>query len=181
MAAPRGCSPACPAPVERSPARPDSTALLAYTSGTTGHPKAVPLTHRQLITSIRSAMAAWRWRDDDVLAHALPLFHQHGLGGLHAVLIAGGTARLRSRFTAASLAGTVHQHGASVLFAVPTMYQAMLNELGAPAGPMLASVRLAVCGSAPLSSSLAERLVPLLGQLPLVRYGLTETGLNVSH
>src|SRR5215469_13266481 len=147
----REVPPARPAPVERSPARPDSTALLAYTSGTTGRPK------------------------------ALPLFHQHGLGGLHAVLIAGGTARLRSRFTAAGLAGAVRQHRASVLFAVPTMYQAMLNELGAPAGPMLASVRLAVCGSAPLSSSLAERLVPLLGQLPLVRYGLTETGLNVSH
>src|SRR5215467_6746376 len=173
--------PARPAPVERSPARPDSTALLAYTSGTTGRPKAVPLTQRQLITSIRSAMAAWRWRDDDVLAHALPLFHQHGLGGLHAVLIAGGTARLRSRFTAATLAGTVRHYRASVLFAVPTMYQALLNELGAPAGPMLASVRLAVCGSAPLGPSLAERLIPLLGQLPLVRYGLTETGLNVSH
>ena len=173
--------PARPASVDGSPARPDSTALLAYTSGTTGRPKAVPLTHRQLITSIRSAMAAWRWRDDDVLAHALPLFHQHGLGGLHAVLIAGGTARLRSRFTAPSLAETVRQHRASVLFAVPTMYQTLLRELGAPAGPLLASVRLAVCGSAPLSPSLAERLVPLLGQLPLVRYGLTETGLDVSH
>jgi acyl-CoA synthetase (AMP-forming)/AMP-acid ligase II len=173
--------PARPAAIEQSPARPDSTALLAYTSGTTGHSKAVPLTHRRLLTSIRPAMAAWRWRDDDVLAHALPLFHQHGLGGLHAVLIAGGTARLRSRFTAASLAETVRQHRASVLFAVPTMYHALLDELGAPERPVFPSVRLAVCGSAPLSPSLAERLVPLLGQLPLVRYGLTETGLNVSH
>ena len=124
--------PARPASSSISPARPGSTALLAYTSGTTGRAKAVPLTHRQLITSIRSAMAAWRWRDEDVLAHALPLFHQHGLGGLHAVLIAGGTARLRSRFTAASLAETVRQHRASVLFAVPTMYQALLGNWGRP-------------------------------------------------
>jgi malonyl-CoA/methylmalonyl-CoA synthetase len=126
-------------------------------------------------------MAAWRWGEEDVLAHALPLFHQHGLGGLHAVLVAGGTARLRSRFTAAGLAETVRQHRASVLFAVPTMYRALLEELGPPQRPLLASVRLAVCGSAPLSPLLAERLAPLLGQPPLVRYGLTETGLNVSH
>jgi acyl-CoA synthetase (AMP-forming)/AMP-acid ligase II len=163
------------------PGRPDAVALLAYTSGTTGRPKAVPLTHRQLLTSIRSAMTAWRWDEDDVLAHALPLFHQHGLGGMHAVLIAGGTARLRSRFTAAGLAETIGQHRASVLLAVPTMYQALLDELGPGGRPLLASLRLAVCGSAPLSPLLAERLAPLLGQPPLVRYGLTETGLGVSH
>ena len=64
--------------------RPDDTALLAYTSGTTGKPKAVPLTHRALLISIRVAMASWGWREDDVLAHALPLFHQHGLSGVHA-------------------------------------------------------------------------------------------------
>jgi acyl-CoA synthetase (AMP-forming)/AMP-acid ligase II len=164
-----------------APVRPGSVALLAYTSGTTGRPKAVPLTHRQLLLSIRPAMAAWRWHEDDVLAHALPLFHQHGLGGLHAVLIAGGTARLASRFTAAGLAETVRRHRASVLFAVPTMYHALLDELGTPGRPPLASVRLAVCGSAPLSPLLAERLPVLLGHPPLVRYGLTETGLNVSH
>jgi acyl-CoA synthetase (AMP-forming)/AMP-acid ligase II len=168
-------------PGGRIQASPDATALLAYTSGTTGAPRAVPLSHRQLLTSIRSAMAAWRWREDDVLAHALPLFHQHGLGGLHAVLVAGGTARIRSRFTAAGLAETVRQHHASVLFAVPTMYQALLDELGAPERPPLASLRLAVCGSAPLSPLLAERLTAVLGRPPLVRYGLTETGLNVSH
>ena len=82
---------------------PEDTALLAYTSGTTGRPKGVPLTHRQLTTSIRSAMAAWRWSPDDVLAHALPLYHQHGLGGVHAALIAGGTAHIRSRFSPADL------------------------------------------------------------------------------
>ena len=73
-------------------------ALLAYTSGTTGRPKGVPLTHRQLAVSIRAAMAAWRWTAGDVLVHALPLFHQHGLGGVHATLVAGSTAHIRSRF-----------------------------------------------------------------------------------
>ena len=64
---------------DRGPAA--RTALLAHTSGTTGRPRGVPLTHRQLAVSIRAAMAAWRWQADDVLVHALPLYHQHGLGG----------------------------------------------------------------------------------------------------
>jgi acyl-CoA synthetase (AMP-forming)/AMP-acid ligase II len=168
-----------PGPAAQIRASPDGTALLAYTSGTTGHPKAVPLTHRQLLTSIRVAMAAWGWREDDVLAHALPLFHQHGLSGVHAVLIAGGTAHIAARFTAAGLAGTLRRHRASVLFAVPTMYQALVDG-GPRHGRLLAGVRLAVCGSAPLSAQLAERLASELGRAPLVRYGLTETGLDVS-
>jgi len=159
---------------------PGDTALLAYTSGTTGRPKAVPLTHRQLLTSIRVAMAAWDWREDDVLAHALPLFHQHGLSGVHAVLAAGGTAHIRSRFTPADLADTVRRHRASVLFAVPTMYQALVDD-GPRRRGLLAGARLAVCGSAPLTAELAKRLATELGRTPLVRYGLTETGLNVSH
>jgi acyl-CoA synthetase (AMP-forming)/AMP-acid ligase II len=159
--------------------RPQDAALLAYTSGTTGRPKGVPLTHRQLAASINSAMAAWRWSGDDVLVHALPLYHQHGLGGLHAALIAGGTVHIRSRFTAADLAQTIDATRPSVLFAVPTIYQALVNA-EVPAA-RLRALRLAVCGSAPLSPVLAERLPRLLGRLPLVRYGTTESGLNVSN
>jgi acyl-CoA synthetase (AMP-forming)/AMP-acid ligase II len=202
---------------QRIRARPEDTALLAYTSGTTGRPKGVPLTHRQLVTSIRAAMAAWRWSADDVLVHALPLYHQHGLGGVHATLIAGATAHVHSRFTPAAIGGPLRAGRASVLFGVPTMYQALLGAAteaggvgapggGAPAstaagagavgapgggvpaggmdpggGPVLPGLRLAVCGSAPLSPDLAERLPAVLGRLPLVRYGTTETGLNVSN
>ena len=159
--------------------RPQDIALLAYTSGTTGTPKGVPLTHRQLAASITSAMAAWRWSGDDMLVHALPLYHQHGLGGLHAALIAGGTVHIRSKFSAADLVQTICDTRASVLFAVPTIYQALVNA-GVPADG-LRDLRLAVCGSAPLSPELAERLPRLLGRLPLVRYGTTESGLNVSN
>ena len=163
----------------RSMPRPQDIALLAYTSGTTGTPKGVPLTHRQLAASITSAMAAWRWSADDALVHALPLYHQHGLGGLHAALIAGGPVHIRSKFTPADLAQTIDVTRASVLFAVPTIYQALVNA-EEPAG-RLRALRLAVCGSAPLSPALAERLPRLLGRLPLVRYGTTESGLNVSN
>ena len=166
-------------PAAGSMPRPQDVALLAYTSGTTGTPKGVPLTHRQLAASITSAMAAWRWSGDDVLVHALPLYHQHGLGGLHAALIAGGTVHIRSKFTAADLVQTIDATRASALFAVPTIYQALMNA-EVPAG-RLRALRLAVCGSAPLSPVLAERLPRLLGRLPLVRYGTTESGLNVSN
>jgi acyl-CoA synthetase (AMP-forming)/AMP-acid ligase II len=161
-------------------AGPRDIALLAYTSGTTGRPKGVPLTHGQLAASIRSAMAAWRWSADDVLAHALPLYHQHGLSGLHAALIAGGTVHVRSRFSAADLVRTVEQAGATVLFAVPTIYQALMSEDAEPAAG-LRGLRLAVCGSAPLNPALAERLAGVLGHVPLIRYGTTETGLDVSN
>ena len=157
--------------------RPDDIALLAYTSGTTGRPKGVPLTHRQVTVSIRAVMAAWRWSEDDVLAHALPLFHQHGLGGLHAALIAGGTVHIRAKFTPADLMRTIAGYRASALFAVPTIYQALLDVQVAP----ITGLRLAVCGSAPLSPALAERLPPVLGRLPVIRYGTTESGLDVSN
>jgi acyl-CoA synthetase (AMP-forming)/AMP-acid ligase II len=156
---------------------PQDTALLAYTSGTTGRPKGVPLTHRQVVASVRSAMAAWRWDQDDVLVHALPLYHQHGLGGLHTALIAGGTVHIRSKFKPADLVRTVGDTRASVLFGVPTIYQA-LADAGVRGLP---SLRLAVCGSAPLSPALAERLPGVLGRLPLIRYGTTESGLDVSN
>jgi acyl-CoA synthetase (AMP-forming)/AMP-acid ligase II len=157
-------------------ARADDIALLAYTSGTTGKPKGVPLSHRQLAVSIRSAMAAWRWSEGDVLVHALPLFHQHGLGGVHAALIAGGSVHIVPTFTPAGLIGSIRDTGASVLFGVPTIYQALLDH-----GGRVPSLRLAVCGSAPLSPALASRLPHVLGRLPLVRYGTTETGLNISN
>jgi acyl-CoA synthetase (AMP-forming)/AMP-acid ligase II len=164
--------------------RPGDTALLAYTSGTTGRPKGAPLTHAETATSIRAVMAAWRWRADDVLVHSLPLFHGHGLGGLHATLIAGSTAHLLSKFSAAGLVAAVADARASVLMGVPTIYQALADAAGEDAGPSaeaLRGLRLAVCGSAPLSPELAERLRYVLGRLPLVRYGTTESGLDVSN
>src|SRR5262249_57241141 len=80
----------------------------------------------------------------------------------------------------ASLAGTVRQRRASVLFAVPTMYQALVDHEPHHGG-LLAGVRLAVCGSAPLTGQLAERLASRLGRTPPVRYGLTATRLHGVH
>ncbi|HEX9761533.1 MAG TPA: AMP-binding protein, partial [Acidimicrobiia bacterium] len=75
-----------------------STAILAFTSGSTGEPKPVPLSHINLLSSIRGALAAWRWTADDRLVHSLPIGHQHGLGGIHAALLTGSHTVVLARF-----------------------------------------------------------------------------------
>jgi malonyl-CoA/methylmalonyl-CoA synthetase len=162
------------------PLEPRRAAILAYTSGTTGKPKPVPLTDANILSSIRAVMLAWRWSPDDVLAHALPLFHQHGLGGVHATLLSGSRAVIRSRFDPAQLCAAIATARATVLFAVPAIY-ARLAEWDGFAAADVSSLRLLVSGSAPLSPPLAHRIAELAGQLPLERYGTTESGLDVSN
>jgi malonyl-CoA/methylmalonyl-CoA synthetase len=164
-------------PVAPDPQRP---AILAYTSGTTGKPKAVPLTDGNILSSIRAIMRAWRWSPDDVLAHSLPLFHQHGLGGVHATLLGGSRAVIQSSFDPAELCRTIETARASVLFAVPSIYARLVEWEGFGASD-LSGLRLLVSGSAPLSPPLAERVAEVAGELPLERYGTTESGLDVSN
>lgn len=166
-----------------TPVAPAAPALLAYTSGTTGSPKAVALSHLNLSASIKAAMLAWGWRPDDVLVHALPLSHQHGLSGIHASLLSGSQTVVLERFEPEALWTAMAARRASVLFAVPAMYERLVNwaQETAPDPRAHAELRLAVSGSAPLPGPLAERVRALLGQLPLERYGTTESGLNVSN
>lgn len=165
-------------PLEPASASSD-VAVLAYTSGTTGRPKGVPLTHGDLLASLRAAMGAWRWDPDDVLVHALPLSHQHGLSGVQMTLLAGSRAVLLGRFDPEALCHAVERSAATVLFAVPAMYERLLAWDGFdPAS--LATLRLWISGSAPLPPTLAQRVADALGEPPLERYGSTETGLSVS-
>jgi malonyl-CoA/methylmalonyl-CoA synthetase len=166
--------------LEPVPRQHGTPAILAYTSGTTGQPKAVPLSDANLLASIRGVMLAWRWVPEDVLVHALPLFHQHGLGGLHAALLSGSKTVVRARFDPADLCGTIAAEQASVLFAVPSIYQRLVEWEGIEYAD-LTGLRLLVSGSAPLSPALAGRVASLVGQAPLERYGLTESGLDVSN
>jgi malonyl-CoA/methylmalonyl-CoA synthetase len=167
------------APKRGAPDR-DSECALLYTSGTTGRPKGVPLTHANLLASVRGVMQAWRWSAEDVLVHALPLSHQHGLSGVNATLLAGSRAALLSSFEPGDLCATIARERATVLFAVPAMYERLVTWQGIGAAD-LGSLRLAVSGSAPLSPSLFERVGAAFGQPPLERYGSTETGLSVSN
>lgn len=159
---------------------PSATAVLAFTSGTTGEPKLVPLSHRNLLASIRGVMRAWRWTRSDVLVHSLPIGHQHGLGGIHAALLTGSHTVLLPRFDPAKLIETIREQDATVMFAVPAIYSRLVDD--APEKlPALRALRLMTSGSAPLPPDLALRIGESVGQLPVERYGSTEAGLDVSN
>ncbi|HKW08032.1 MAG TPA: AMP-binding protein [Candidatus Dormibacteraeota bacterium] len=158
---------------------PESPAAILYTSGTTGRPKGAVLDHGNFLAQGRGALEVWRWTANDVLVHALPLFHLHGLGmGLHGTLLSGGSAVLVP-FTPEHV---VHElrHGGTMLFGVPSMYQRLCDWLDDNPTD-LSHVRLFVCGSAPLPPALFERCARRLGQAPVERYGITEGGIVVTN
>jgi len=160
-------------------AAPSDPALLGYTSGTTGAPKGAVLSHANLLATTEAVRLAWRWNPDDRLVLALPLFHMHGLGvGLHGTLLAGASAVLLPRFDTDAVLDAARRHEATLFFGVPTMYSrlAASARLGE-----LARLRLCVSGSAPLPPAVFERVAAGSGQRPLERYGMTETGMNVSN
>lgn len=158
----------------------DSSAVLAFTSGTTGLPKPTPLTHGNLLASIRGVMMAWRWGPQDHLLHSLPISHQHGLSGIHATLLAGSRCTLLGAFDPESTLDSIMNDGATVHFGVPAVYQRLLDGLGTRAGE-LSRLRLATSGSGPLPKEIEERYHTIVGQRLLERYGTTESGLDVSN
>ncbi len=174
---PRAAAPQMP------PLTPDSPAAILYTSGTIGRPKGAILDHGGLLAQARGAIEVWRWTSRDILVHALPLFHLHGLGmGLHGTLLSGGSAAL-VHFTPAAVVAELTRTDAdrgTMLFGVPSMYQRLCDWLDQH--PVdLSHVRLFVSGSAPLPPALFERCSRLLGQPPVERYGITEGGIVVTN
>ncbi len=100
---------------------PDAPGLIVYTSGTTGPPKGAVLSRRALSSNLDGLAAAWEWSGEDVVAHALPLFHAHGLVlATLGPLRRGGTSRHLGRFSPEAVAAGLPQ--ATMMFGVPTMY-----------------------------------------------------------
>lgn len=167
-----------PAAGEIDRARSEDVALLMFTSGTTGEPKGVPLTHGNLLAGVGALERAWRWSAEDRLLLTLPLFHVHGLGaGLLGSLCAGAAIELRPGFYAADVAQRAAS-GTTLFFGVPAMYERLVRAGCAAA---LAPLRLLVSGSAPLSTALARKVARETGQVPLERYGMTETMMLTSN
>ncbi len=159
------------------PPAPSDLFLVVYTSGTTGPPKGAGITHAAAAFDLDALAGAWGWTHDDVLVHALPLFHVHGLLlGVLGSLRTGGTLRLLPRFTPEGVCAAMESEG-TLLFAVPTMYHRLAEHCEAtPAdAARLGRARLLVSGSAALPVRENERLHRLFGQRPVERYGLTET------
>ena len=149
-------------------------ALVIYTSGTTGLPKGAVLSRRAVAANLDGLAAAWAWTADDLLAHALPLFHVHGLVlGVLGPLRRGGTLHHLGTFDAAALAAS----GATLVFAVPTHYHRLADQLeGDPdSAAAIGRSRLLVSGSAALTTVDHERLRKLTGLAVRERYGMTET------
>lgn len=139
-------------------------ALVVYTSGTTGPPKGAVLPRRAIVACLDGLAAAWSWSADDVLAHALPLFHVHGL-----VLGTLGPLRFGSRLVRTPSFGPVAE--ASMYFAVPTMW----GRADGAALESMRSARLLVSGSAALPARVFDRVHDVSGHRLVERYGLTES------
>ncbi|MFB6841442.1 acyl-CoA synthetase [Streptomyces sp. NPDC056361] len=165
------------------PDDPESPALVVYTSGTTGPPKGVLLSHRALAASLDALADAWSWTADDVLVHALPLFHVHGLVlGVLGPLRRGGEVRHLGAFSAEGVARELGAGGGTMLFGVPTMYHRLADALDGDAGltAALSAARLLVSGSAALPVHDHERIAAATGRTVVERYGMTETLMNTS-
>jgi malonyl-CoA/methylmalonyl-CoA synthetase len=162
---------------------PEDPAVILYTSGTTGRPKGAVLDHGGLLAQARGAIEAWRWTDLDVLVHALPLFHLHGLGmGLNGTLLSSAVATFVPFSPEAVVAELTREDGlcGTMFFGVPAMYQRLCDWLDENPTD-LSHVRVFVSGSAPLPPALFERCSRLLGQPPVERYGITEGGIVVTN
>lgn len=176
-------------------ARMDSPALLLYTSGTTGKPKGVLHTQRNLYHQITDLVAAWEWNATDVALHVLPLHHVHGVVNvLSCAAYAGAQLQFRS-FDANELwhqwaeKKDAHATRPNVFMAVPTIY-AKLLEASTHLPPdlvrdavdqTLKPMRLQVSGSAALPVSILERWKDLTGHTLLERYGMTEFAMALSN
>jgi malonyl-CoA/methylmalonyl-CoA synthetase len=160
----------------------ENSALIVYTSGTTGPPKGAVLSRRAVASNLDALAKAWEWTSEDRLTHALPLFHVHGLVvGLLGPLRLGGRLDHLGRFEPSSVVGAFEE-GASVLFGVPTMYNRLATEAEADraVAGALGRARLLVSGSAPLPAPVFERVAEATGRRIAERYGLTETLMNTA-
>ncbi len=158
---------------------PDDLAAILYTSGTTGRSKGAMLTHRNLGSNALALVEAWGFTRGDVLLHALPIYHVHGLFvAIHCVLLSGSHMLWLPKFDAREVASLLPK--ATVMMGVPTFYSRLLAE---PTfnRESCRTIRLFVSGSAPLLPETFDAFRERTGQTILERYGMTETGMNTSN
>ncbi len=154
-------------------------AAILYTSGTTGRSKGAMLTHGNLATSAAVLIDFWGWQDDDVLLHALPIFHVHGLFvALHCAMLTATPVIFLRGFDAGAVIEALPR--ATVMMGVPTFYTRLLarSELDRS---LCAGMRLFISGSAPLTGQTFEAWEHRTGHRILERYGMSETMMNTSN
>ncbi|MDP4023421.1 malonyl-CoA synthase [Methylobacterium sp. NEAU 140] len=157
----------------------DDLAAILYTSGTTGRSKGAMLTHDNLASNARVLVEHWRFTADDVLIHALPVFHTHGLFvATNTVLASGGAMLFLPRLDPKKILELMPR--ATAMMGVPTFYTRLLKEPGLDA-EVAGKIRLFVSGSAPLLAETHREWRARTGHAILERYGMTETNMSTSN
>ena len=157
----------------------NDVAVILYTSGTTGRPKGAMITHANLAANGSALQKAWGFTSNDVLLHALPIFHIHGLFvACHVALLSACKMFFLPKFDVAVVLRTLPQ--STVFMGVPTYYTRLLAEPAFGKEPCR-RMRLFTCGSAPLLPQTFHEFQERTGHAILERYGMTETGMNTSN
>ncbi|HEX9768909.1 MAG TPA: malonyl-CoA synthase [Kiloniellales bacterium] len=157
----------------------DDLAAILYTSGTTGRSKGAMLTHGNLASNAEALATYWRFTKDDVLLHALPIFHTHGLFvATNVILLSGASMILLPAFDLDEIIRLLPQ--ATTMMGVPTFYTRLLTRPDFNRD-LIAHMRLFVSGSAPLSAETHKEFEARTGHAILERYGMTETNMNTSN
>jgi malonyl-CoA/methylmalonyl-CoA synthetase len=169
----------CPGAFETVVCESGDLAALLYSSGTTGRPKGIMLTHANLASNGLSLVKIWGFTPADVLLHALPVFHVHGLFvAINCVLLSGARMLWLDKFDAAEVTAVLPR--CSVMMGVPTYYTRLLAE-PAFGRESCEHMRLFICGSAPLLTETFSEFQQRTGHTILERYGMSETGMNTSN
>ena len=157
----------------------EDLAALLYTSGTTGRSKGAMLTHDNLLSNALTLVNAWRFTSDDVLLHALPIFHTHGLFvATNLMLIAGGSMIFLPKLDVDELIEQMPR--ATTMMGVPTFYTRLLADHRFT-GDLTRHMRLFISGSAPLLADTHAQFQKRTGHRILERYGMTETNMNTTN
>ncbi len=164
---------------------PEDPGLIIYTSGTTGNPKGAVLSQRNLVKDAENIVQIWEITEADVLCHALPLFHIHGLCfALHTCLMAGSHIVMLDAFTPGAVIEILAQGqgdlACTLFMAVPSMYAMLIENVG-ERRLNFEHLRLWTSGSAPLLPQDFARMKRIFGKEPLEREGMSETGMNFSN
>jgi malonyl-CoA/methylmalonyl-CoA synthetase len=164
---------------EIAPRRADDLAAIIYTSGTTGRSKGAMLSHGNLAANARALIETWGYSENDVLLHALPIFHVHGLFvALHCALMTGSPMVWLAKFDEAEVVRGLER--ATVMMGVPTFYTRLLDYAGFTR-EAAAHMRLFICGSAPLLESTHAAFEARSGHRILERYGMSEAVIITSN
>jgi len=157
----------------------DDLAAILYTSGTTGRSKGAMLSHGNLLSNATTLKSYWDWQPGDVLIHALPIFHVHGLFvAVHGALLNGSPMVWFGKFD--PKAAIARMAGATVMMGVPTLYVRMLAEPSLTRAAVK-NMRLFISGSAPLLVETFDSWTERTGHVLLERYGMSETVMLTSN